>query len=390
MLLSSRLRIAFVFASISFSLSIALASGSTEKFFENASSKNALLNLINNTKQSLDIEIYEMEDPQVHVAIRAALKRGVKLRVVQEPSPVGETCFLFEPTIAPVDPECERKRALVKDVRDAGGTYVPFASKELCRFRGTKCFQHGKLVISDARFAFLSTGNFNSTSLCNIANNPSKCNRDYSVLTWDPGSVRTFRRVFEMDLKGRAYDLNAFLNHADAKKVTVSPFSEKPLLEFIRSAKELVQIQNQYLKDPELNQVIMEVAQRGVKVYVMVASACSFGRPDDADVRSWTRIYGGFDQAGVRTRTFSKLMKVGGLPGYLHAKAILVDSKRAWVGSVNGSESALNNNREFGIFIDDLQESLNLGAFLKSDFNSPQSQTWQESLECKKDPRSLQ
>lgn len=360
-----------------------------EKFFENSTSQQPLLNLIQNTKKTLDIEVYEMEDPSVQDAIRKALRRGVRVRVIQEPSPVGEKCNLFDVSTPSNDPTCESERKLVRDIRAAGGVYVPFVTRELCRFKGTKCFQHGKLVISDQQYAFLSTGNFNSTSLCNRAAKPAKCNRDYSVLVWDAPSVRTFRRVFELDLKGKEYDLKSIVDHQDAQKVTVSPYSEKPLFDLIRSAKHLVQIQNQYLNDPEMNQLLIETAQRGVKVYVMVASACSFGKPDSGDIQRWTKTYGAFEQAGIRVRTFSSQMKVGGLPGYLHAKAILVDSVQGWVGSVNGSESGINNNREFGVMLRTESEALRLGAFLKSDFNSPDSQTWQESLQCRKDPRAL-
>lgn len=378
------LRIAFVFAIFSTQVWATAQAEGTEKFYENASSNNALLNLLRNTKKSLDIEIYQMDDQDVHAALRAAVSRGVKLRIIQEPKPAGGGCLVFTPASIADNPGCATNKKLVADLRKAGAVYIPF-EKVLCAKPNSNCFQHGKMVISDGQYVLLSTGNFNPTNLCNAHFNPAKCNRDYSVLTWDPGSVRTFQAVFNNDIKGVPYDMAPILGSANAAKVTVSPYSMKPLVEFIRSAKQLVQVQNQYLKDPELNEALIEAAQRGVKVYVNTTSVCAFGKPNASEAAAWTRIYTLFDQAKIMSRNFTQAIKIGGRKGYLHAKAILVDSARAWVGSVNGSTTSITNNREYGIFINDEIEALKLGGFLKSDFLNPGGETWQESLACKKD-----
>ena len=376
------LRIALVFAT--FNTGASFAAG-TEKFYENASSNNALLNLLNHSKKSIDIEIYEMKDPSVHAAIRSALDRGLQVRIVQEPLTAAPSCRIFEVPSASDTAECTESKALVKDVRAKGGTYVPFNLATLCGTPGTKCFEHGKMVISDKQFVFLSTGNFNSSNLCNKVGNPEKCNRDYSVLSWDAGTVSTLQQIFELDIVGKTYDLSSILQNPAARKITVSPYSLAPLVQFIRSAKTMVQIENQYLKDQRLNDALIEVAKRGVKVYVMVASVCSFGKPKPTDIAQWTNTFTAFDQAGIQSRAFTKSIKVGGIFGYLHAKALLIDSKVAWVGSVNGSVMSTSNNREFGIFLEDETEALKLGAFLKSDFLEPGAETWQQSVTCEKD-----
>ena len=61
----------------------------------------------------------------------------------------------------------------------------------------------------------------------------------------------------------------------------------------------------------------------------------------------------------------------------------------AWVGSVNGSTTSLTNNREYGIFIDDLVEVQKLNSFMETDFVNANSESWQESLVCKKDPQAV-
>ena len=39
--------------------------------------------------------------------------------------------------------------------------------------------------------------------------------------------------------------------------------------------------------------------------------------------------------------------------GYIHSKVFLIDDKVAFIGSVNGSDRAINFNREFGYIITD-------------------------------------
>ena len=82
---------------------------------------------------------------------------------------------------------------------------------------------------------------------------------------------------------------------------------------------------------------------------------------------------------------FTRRIVVGGRPGYLHAKAIIVDGKKAWVGSVNGSTAALTNNREFGIFVTEPALISKLSKSILSDFSDPRGESWVDSVECKYD-----
>ena len=72
-------------------------------------------------------------------------------------------------------------------------------------------------------------------------------------------------------------------------------------------------------------------------------------------------------------------------PGYLHSKAIIVDSDHAWVGSVNGSNSAFNVNREFGIFVDDVREVKKLEAFMKKTHEDEIMESFDQSAACEND-----
>ncbi len=356
----------------------------TETFFQNATN-HPLLPFIQSAKKSIDIEIYEMDDVIIQNALLTALKQGIQIRIVHEDKPVGASCRVFEPKSKTDSESCLNQKKLVQAVRKGGGQYVPFVDASLCGQLGTSCFEHGKMMIVDQKKVLLSTGNFNTSSLCIASENPTTCNRDYAVVSKDPQAVNLLLSIFEKDLAGQTYALDSILTHSDVSKVTVSPYSLSPLVHFIQSAKSEIYIQNQYLKDPDLNAAIMAAANRGVKVYVMVSSVCSFGIPSPSVATNWKATYTSFDHAGIKTRVFTQQILVNNTPGYLHAKAMVVDGTSAWVGSVNGSTMSLSNNREYGMFLNDPSEVQKLLTIMKQDFNDSNGETWQESLQCKKD-----
>jgi phosphatidylserine/phosphatidylglycerophosphate/cardiolipin synthase-like enzyme len=289
---------------------------------------------------------------------------------------------VFYPVGPADDAKCQEMKGFVKHVRKNGGVYAPF-NKSLCAPGGV-CFQHGKIVVADSKLVMLSTGNFNPSNLCEKSENPPICNRDYTVVSRDPVVVKAIQSIVRADTENRAVDIPAIVNSTGGR-ISVSPFSLDPLVRFIDSAKKTVQLENQYLKNPEMNAAIVRAARRGVKVFIMVASACAFGRPDENAVAGWTRIYSEFDAAGVNTKTFNASIPVNGRPGYLHTKAILVDSKRAWVGSVNGSNASLTRNREFGLFTEEPEFVKKLAQHMYQNFTERNAQTWKQSLRCEKD-----
>ena len=128
-----------------------------------------------------------------------------------------------------------------------------------------------------------------------------------------------------------------------------------------------------------------EAARRGVRVKVVMASFCSFASPSESEAAAVRSIYSAFDAAGVQSRMFNKSILVAGLPGYMHAKAIVVDGNRAWVGSTNGSTQSLTLNREYGAFVDDSSWVGKLSSIMTGDFNNPNEETWRQSLLCQKD-----
>lgn len=343
-------------------------------------------------KKSIDMEIYTMTDPDVLAMIREAINRKpkpIRVRIIKDPSPIGEFCNLFKPISLEDTEECQDQKNLVEEIRASpGGKFVPFNKKELCkgftkRGRPRNCFQHGKLIIVDGKHALISTGNFNSTDLCNLKQDPDVCNRDFSYITSDPEVVKILTKIFENDLIGKWYDLRPYLTEKVSEKLTISGYSLDTLIGFINRAKKSIRIANQYLKEKTINELLKEKAVENIKIQVMVSSLCSFGKPRKS--RSVIDLFRGFDDAGIPVRMFTSSMKIKEKPGYMHAKAIVIDDEYAWIGSINFSESGVSSNREFGIFFNKPSDVKRLINILDADYSDPQSETWEESLECLKD-----
>jgi phosphatidylserine/phosphatidylglycerophosphate/cardiolipin synthase-like enzyme len=157
------------------------------------------------------------------------------------------------------------------------------------------------------------------------------------------------------------------------------------MVKFIKSAKTTLDVQNQYLNQKDMNDALETAAETGVTVNTMVASECSFGKPSKSEVNSTTKTYTAFDNAGIHSSMFSSSITINGKGGYLHAKAMVADGNRAWMGSVNGSNAATSNNREFGVFFSNPTWVKTLDNQIAADRNASGAETWQQSLACDKD-----
>ncbi len=386
-------------------------------FYDNANAKDGkgariipAIQMIYGATHSIDIEIYELEDTNVIAALDDAADRGVQIRIVKDPRPVpkADQCLWFSPPNPKEMPSCALVRKLIakvnkdpnhpqivqfnKDKIDPKIGNANLCGKDDSPFAG-QCFQHGKIIIADSkekslRKALISTGNLNGSNLCDHDVHPSVCNRDFSFITADAAEIEKLEHVFKNDHD----QYGPLTQHLGLKtiamnespSITVSPYSLNPIVDFINTAQagSTLQIENQYLKEPNMNAALIAAAKRGVNVQMMVASLCAFSKPTESDKIKFTKLFKPFEDAGVKIKIFTNKFKVDGSPGYLHAKAIVIGTK-AWIGSVNGSDASLNQNREYGKFFETATDVRKLSKILAADFKNPAAETWQDSLICK-------
>ncbi len=78
----------------------------------------------------------------------------------------------------------------------------------------------------------------------------------------DAASIRTLNNVFENDFEGVTYDLPALLAKEPNHRITVSPVSQPSMVKFLSKARQSVDLQAQYLKEPQLNLLLKSLAQK--------------------------------------------------------------------------------------------------------------------------------
>jgi phosphatidylserine/phosphatidylglycerophosphate/cardiolipin synthase-like enzyme len=268
---------------------VASVQGVDDGFYVNANG-SPLIPLIHSAAQSIDIEIYTMYDLNVRNAIRDEIAKGVPVRIIQEPTPDADECKPFQVASSKDNSDCTDEKLLLKQVKAAGGTYIPYNKAALCPTPSSSCYQHGKLIIVDQATAMISTGNFDETNLCDLSLNTTKCDRDYSFIDRDTDVVAALEKIFNNDIKGESYDLSSIVTGAVAQKITVSPLSLQPMIDFIQSAKTTLDVQNQYLEQKDMNTALETAAESGVTVNTMVSSECYFGTPSASETKSFTAI----------------------------------------------------------------------------------------------------
>jgi phosphatidylserine/phosphatidylglycerophosphate/cardiolipin synthase-like enzyme len=252
--------------------------------------------LIGSAKHTLDMTMYELGDPQAQQTLIADAARGVKVRVLLDQAMSG----------GPFN------QAAFTDLK-THGVNVAWASTQVS-------ITHQKSFVIDRRKAVIMTGNLTSKYYAT--------SRDYAIVDTKKKDVAAIEAAFELDW-------------ADAKgtpstgiDLLWSPGAEAPLVSLIASAKHTLRVENEEMKEPAVQAALEAAAKRGVNVSLLMM-----------DQKSWRAAFDSLKAAGVHVRTYT----LPSAPVYIHAKAMIVDSRRVFLGSQNFSVRSLEQNRELGL-----------------------------------------
>jgi phosphatidylserine/phosphatidylglycerophosphate/cardiolipin synthase-like enzyme len=154
-------------------------------------------------------------------------------------------------------------------------------------------------------------------------------NREYLALDTDAADVAEAEAIFEAD--------DANQPTAPSGALIVSPVNSRAsLLAFIAGATTSIAVEVEELSDPQVTNALCAAAARGVKTSVIIASESSGLSAAQQEAA------GALDDCAVPVVTL--------VTPYIHAKAIVVDESRIYVGSINLSQVSLDQNRELGLF----------------------------------------
>lgn len=296
-------------------------------FVEPGDGEQIITNAIRSAQKSIWLEIYILTDRNVIRALEEAANRGLDVRVMLEPHPVGGGP-------SPSKTMDELAAAGIK-ARPADPNFP---------------LTHEKGMILDSKIVYIMTSNFSRAALGGSSGSSGYKNREYGIIDTNPQDVQAVTAIF-----------NADWNHTTAQfndpNLVVSPVNSRNAFNaLISSAHSTLLIEAEEMNDDAIEQALASAAQRGVHVEVILPA--SNGSSNSQGIAT-------IKQGSVQVREDVQL--------YIHAKIIIVDGKAAFVGSENISTQSLDQNRELGIIVSDAAVLSRLQATFQNDWGVSQS-----------------
>lgn len=274
--------------------------------------------LLAGAHRSVDIVMYEIDDPVIERELAADASRGVRVRVI-----LNRTYTTSE---------------------NAGAFAYLRARGVAVRWASSRFFlTHEKSVVVDRSTAVVMT--------LNLTPRYYTTSRDFAVVDTVPADVAAIKSAFSSDWT------RAAMPAPDGADLVWSPGSQSALVALLATARHSALVENEEMHDPAITAALADDARRGVRVEITM-TANTYDDPAFAALAA----------SGVAVRleadTSSAL--------YIHAKAIVVDAgygdARAFVGSENFSVASLVYNRELGIITRAPRIVAGLAGVLRADF----------------------
>jgi phosphatidylserine/phosphatidylglycerophosphate/cardiolipin synthase-like enzyme len=285
----------------------------TGVFVEPGDGRAPILDEIESARDSIALAVYIVTDERILQALEAAHRRGVDVRVILEEHPFGG----------------DGRQPEVFARLNRAGIAVRWGNPV---FR----FTHIKAMVVDDAVALIMNQNLTAASFDN--------NREFGVITTEPTSVRTTAAIFAADwVRGV---------EPEPDPLIVSPTNARgSLLALIEGAETSLELYVEVLRDQELLDALVAAVSRGVRVRLLVSPSW-----DNAEERE------ALAAAGIEVQLMTNL--------YVHAKLIVADANRAYIGSHNLSATSLDLNRELGIVLDDPVSLARLNRTFEIDFRT--------------------
>ncbi|HEY5944512.1 MAG TPA: phospholipase D-like domain-containing protein, partial [Kofleriaceae bacterium] len=271
------------------------------------------LDVLDTAQHSIDLQVYMMGYGGILDQLKAKAAAGVSVRVILDRAKIDTNQKYF-------------------DVLTAAGVQVKWSD---ARF----VFQHSKFFIVDNQVAVISTGNFSKTYSIELERNHVATDRDAADLL-------DLRALFEADWAGTGATFAM-----PCTRLVVSPINARDrLLAMIDSAESTLEIESMQFADPAVRAAVKARVEAGVATRVLIADA------DWISSNTYAAQY--LAELGVPVKWIP----------HLHTKVMIVDGKRAYLGSENLSANSLDNNREVGLIVTDASSIAPIATTFEADF----------------------
>jgi phosphatidylserine/phosphatidylglycerophosphate/cardiolipin synthase-like enzyme len=285
-----------------------------------------IVGAIRSATRTIRLYIYLLTDDDVMSALIARARAGVDVRVV-----LNKTF-----------PDGSSDMQTTFDRLAAGRVKVVWAPAAFT-------YMHAKTLVVDDRIAWIMTMNLTAAG--------STGNREYLLEDQEPTHVATAAALFDADYANRSY--------TPSSSLLVAPVNARQqLAELVVNAARSVDVEGETLSDARLTTALVDAKRRGVAVRI-VLSRDSTPTPARVDAVAALKA------VGVPVVAFGAASGSGSASTpYMHAKAILVDGVRAYVGSANFTANSLDSNREIGVLVRDPASVSTLARTIDADFRA--------------------
>lgn len=286
-----------------------------------------LLTQIKNATSSVDLVMYELQDPAVEQALVDDATRGLTVRVLLDKGYYGSDASKNQAAYA----------YLTAKGVDVHWTPTFFA------------LTHQKTLVTDP-----STSSGRAVIMTfNLTPQYYETSRDFGLIDADQNDVAAIESTFNADWQ------NQKLTAPVGDDLVWSPGSEPTMIDLINQAESGLMVYNEEMGDAKVTSALEAAAKRGVDVEI-----------DMTYQTSWKSAFAALVAAGAKVKTYASSAK-----RYIHAKMILADGTKAFVGSENFSATSLNKNRELGLIITDQKILASLTKTFISDWAEARSYT---------------
>jgi len=292
--------------------------GSLRLLTEPANGIGPIYQLISGARSSVDLTMYELNDPKAEADLAADAARGVDVRVILD-------------------------QHLEKSANTAAYDYLT-ARRVHVRWAPADTTYHQKTLTVDDATSVIMTLNFVADDYAGT--------RDFAVIDTNRADVAAIVATFNADFAGRA------ITPPDGTDLVWSPTNaQASVLSVINGATRSLAVEDEEMDDPTVTAALAAAARRGVDVRVIMT----------ADPE-WDTAFTELARAGAHVRLYANNSSTL----YIHAKAIVADAgrsdQRVLAGSQNFSAASLDYNRELGILTRNQAVVAGISATLAGDY----------------------
>lgn len=286
-------------------------------FVEPQDGEAPLVAAINNAQKEVLVEVYLLSDKNIISSLESAASRGVQVKVMLEEHPFGGG----------------NSNTKTEQQLQQAHIAVMWASPAFA-------LTHEKTIVIDNAVVFILNQNLTAAAF-------SK-NREYDIEDTNAADIAQVRNIFIADWERKD------IVPTDTNLVVSPKTSRAGLTSLLHHAQKSIDIEVEDIGDTQIEQILSEKAA-SIPVEILT--------PTLSQIASNKKALDILKKAGVSIKTLSA--------PYIHAKLIIVDNAKAYIGSVNLSTQSMDENREVGIIISQ-QDILPV---VESDF----TQDWQRA-----------